>query len=113
MKTTSELHQEIKDIEYSIRHEEMKPAVEKRLRKRIPFLKTCIAYVETNPSQTFMKSEVEKVENKIRLRMAQFSLDDYQELDKKTVTKLRKEHEKKYEIPHLREQLKTLKFLLK
>lgn len=113
MKTIPELQKELKDVEYSIQNDEMKPAAERKLRKRIPFLRTCIKYIETNPSQSFMKSEIEKVENKINLRMGQFCLDDYQDLDKKTVNKLRKQHEKKYEVPHLREQVRTLRFLLK
>jgi hypothetical protein len=116
MKTIKELQQELKDAEYAIHHDkELKPSAIKKLRKRVPFLRTCIKYIESGPSAIFMKQEIEKVENKINLRMVQFPLDDYQSqnLDKKTVSRLKKEHENKYEIPHLREQVRTLRFLLK
>lgn len=113
MKTIPELKAEVKDIEYKIHHEEMKPAAQKRLRKRIPFLKTCIMYLEEKPDHQYMRSEIQKIETKITLRMNQFVLDDYKEVDKQTVNKLKKAHEKKYEIPHLREQVRTLRFLLK
>lgn len=115
MKTVKELTEEIADIKYKIQNEEMRPSAEKRLRKRIPFLNTCIAYIETNPSRDFIKKQLGDCENKINLRMNQFPLDEYQSngLTKPTVLKLKREHEKKYEIPHLREQVKALRFLLK
>ena len=113
MKTIQELNEEIKNITYEIQNEEMKPSVEKRLRKRIPYLKTCIRYLEENPNAAYMRSEIEKIQTKINLRMNEFPLDSYEDMDKKTVAKLRRDHEKKYQVPHLKEQVKTLKFLLK
>lgn len=113
MKTVTELKQDISDIKYQIQNEDMKPAAEKRLRKRIPFLNMCIAYIESNPDPAFVKGELVKVQAKIDLRMNMFSLAGIDEMDRPSVTKLRKAHEKTYEVPHLREQVKALKFLLK
>jgi len=117
MKTVQELKSEISDIKYKIENEDMKPATERRLRKRIPFLKTCIMYVESNPSRDFIKKQMEDCENKIDLRMRSFPLDEYMAMekppDKPTIRKLKMAHEKKYEIPHLRDQVRALRFLLK
>jgi hypothetical protein len=117
MKTVKELKEEIVGIKYQIENEPMKPATQKRLRKRIPFLNTCIMYVETNPSRDFIKKQLDDCEAKINLRMAQFPLDEYMSMeppmDKPSVRKLRTAHEKKYEIPHLRDQVRALRFLLK
>lgn len=117
MKTVKELKDEIADIKYKIQNQEMKAAVEKRLRKRIPFLSTCIAYVESEPSRDFVKKQLGDCENKISLRMRLFPLDQYMaedsKVDKPTIRKLKMAHEKKYEIPHLRDQVRALRFLLK
>lgn len=113
MKKIADLERELEGVKYRLKNDEMKPAAEKRLRKRIPFLKTCIAYLESKPSEIFVTEEVAKVELKINRRMELFVLDDYQALDKKTVNRMKKTYEKKYEVPHLREQVRTLRFLLK
>lgn len=117
MKTIIELKDELTDIKYRIQNEEMKPAAEKRLRKRIPFLNHCIQYIESNPSRDFVKKQLQDCETKISLRMNQFPLDEYMAaeppMDKPTIRKLRTAHEKKCEIPHLRDQVRALRFLLK
>lgn len=111
MKTIKAIGEEITDIKYKIEHEEMKPAIEKRLRKRIPFLKMCIAYLESGATKEFVLSELKKVDEKIDRRMNLFVLKDEEKLTKKEVSKLRKEHEKLHEVKHLRDQLKALRFL--
>lgn len=115
MKTVKELKEEIVSIKHSLENDKMKKAAQTRMRKRLPFLKLCIMYLESNPDHKYMRAEIEKVETKINLRMIQFPLDQYQTdgVDKKTVNRLKKAHEKKYEVPHLREQVRTLRFLLK
>ena len=115
MKTIKEIKDEFSEIEARINNkhkEELKPAIERRLRKRISFLNTCIMYLEHQPSASFIKSEIEKVRAKIDRRMGLFIFDDGM-VDKKTVSKMRKAHEKQYEVPHLRDQLYALKFLIK
>lgn len=117
MKDIPSINQEINDITFRLTKstEELKKGEENKLRKRIPFLKHCIMYLESGPNPQFLKAEISKVETKINLRMGQFPLDQYQSdgVDKKTVSRLRREHEKKYEIPKLREQVRTLRYLLK
>lgn len=120
MKTKVDINLELNEVVNTLEADKLKKSADRmkksaatKLRKKIPFFKMCIMYVESNPSEQFVKKEIDRVETKINLRMAQFVLDEYKELDKKTVAKLKREHEKKYEIPHLREQVRTLRFLLK
>lgn len=118
MKTAKELEVELSEVKQQIiEWDKTHDKPNRKLRKRIPFLKLCIMYMEENPSKEFMKSEIEKVENKINLRMVAFPLDEYMAKDppmeEPTIRKLRMAHEKKYEVPHLREQARTLRFLLK
>lgn len=87
----------------------------KALKKRIPVLNQCMMYLESEPTESFIRQEISRVENKITLRMNQFPLDHYQQtnVDPRTVNKLKRDHEKKYDVPKLREQVRTLRFLLK
>ena len=113
MKTIADIQREIADIKHEIENTEMKKAAETKLRKRIAYLRTCVLYLETNPSPSFLKAEIEKVENKISLRMVGFSLDGSLGMTKSFVLKLKKAYEKQYDVPKLREQVKTMRFLLK
>lgn len=113
MKTIADIQKEIADIKYEIENTEMKKAAETKLRKRIAYLRTCVLYLETNPSPSFLKSEIEKVENKISLRMVNFSLDGSLGMTKSFVLKMKKSYEAQFDIPKLREQVKTMRYLLK
>jgi len=83
MKTIAAIQQDIRDITYKIQNTELKKGEEKRLRKRIPFLKTCIMYLESEPKKEFVKKEIERIDTSIDRRMAEFVLNDT-DLDKKT-----------------------------
>jgi hypothetical protein len=106
------IKKEISDIEHRILHEEMKPATEKKLRNKIPHLNHLIRYVESEPSPEFIKSEIERIEAKINLRMAGFDTESIKDWAKKDFNKVKKEYEKFHEIPKLREQVRTLRYLL-
>lgn len=113
MKTITQIKKEITDIKYRIENEEMKKAQQNRLRKQIPVLKQLIVYLEGEPTESFIKSEIEKVKAKIDRRMGLFVLDGLNPPAKSIADKLRKEHKKKYDVPILEAQLKTLQYLLK
>jgi len=83
----------------------------KKLRKQLPILATCLKYLESDPKESFVKAEIERIKTKIDLRMREFTFDE--KLDLATVAKLKREHRKKYGIAHLEDQLKTLRYLLK
>lgn len=113
MRTIKQVNEEIKEIEHRLKTEELKKSVSTKFRKRIQYLKHCVMYIETNPSPQYMKDEIKKVETKVNLRMAQFVLEGVEAMPKSVVSKLKREHEKKYEIPKLKEQIRTLKYILK
>lgn len=113
MITISQVQKEISDIKHKIETEQMTKANERKLRKKIPFFNEVIHLLETQPNPSFLKQEIEKVETKIDRRMGLFILDDAIALPKTTVAKMRRRHEKEYGVPHLREQVKALKYILK
>lgn len=113
MRTIKEMLVEIADIKHDIETREMKKPEETRLRKRVAFLRTCIRYIETNPDENFISDQIKMVESKINLRMKGFNEDAFNGLAKSEVSKMRRAYEKEYEIPKLRNQVKTMRFLLK
>lgn len=113
MKTIADIQREIADIKHEIENTEMKKAAETKLRKRIAYLRTCVLYLETNPSPSFLKDEIEKLETKISLRMINFSIADADIKPKTVLSKIKKEYEKQFDIPKLRDQIKTIRYLLK
>jgi hypothetical protein len=112
MITIKMLKAEIEKIKHQIENEVMKPAAETKLRNRIKFLNQCILYIETNPPELFVKTEISKVKQKINNRMKGFPAEKYGGMSNKDFGKMKREWEKQFEIPKLRAQLKTLQFLL-
>ena len=82
----------------------------KAWRKRIKLLTVVKNYLDTEPSEEFVRSEYDRVKNKIALRMAEFSFGAIE--DKPSMAKIKHEYEKTHNIPVMREQLKVLKFIL-
>lgn len=116
MRTIQSCKSELIDMYHKIQTEgkhNIKKAVLNKMRKRAVFLKTCILYLESNPTPLFIRKQLDDTEAKITLRMSYFVLNNINELPKSTVTKLKKEHEKMYDVPKLRDQARTLRFLLK
>jgi hypothetical protein len=93
MKTIASIKKEISDIGHQIQSTGMKKAAENRLRKRIAYLRTVILYLETNPSPSFLKQEIERVENKINLRMSGFTFDEVGMMAKSFVSKMKRAYE--------------------
>ena len=93
---------------------EKDPKVKKKLKLRIPFLRMCVMYVESNPSDDFINSEIERINNRIEKISDGFeywkTLPREKEVgDKKLLTFYYKE----MGVPKLRRQLQALRFLLK
>jgi hypothetical protein len=112
MKKIIEIKSEISDIKHKIEGGVL-PSEEKRLRKKIPFFKKCILYLETEPDENFCKNEVDRVCKMINKRMELFKPINEEKLAKKDLAKAKKDHEKEWDIPKMRMQLKTLNYLLK
>jgi len=113
MKKIVEIKNEISDIKHKIEEEGVLQSQEKRLRKKVPLLRKCILYLETEPSEDFCKSEVDRICKAINKRMELFAPINEEKLTKKDLAKARKDHEKEWDIPKMRMQLKTLNYLLK
>ena len=121
MKTIQDCKKEIAEISDILMAEKnrrsddktLKKAQVSKLNKRLQFLRFCIRYLETNPDHLFIRKEITKVEEMITRRMILFVLDDAESKPKSLVNKLKKQHEKKYEIPKFREQVRTMRFILK
>ena len=112
MRTIKQVNEEIKEIENRLNTEELKKAVSTKLRKRILLLRQCAMYIETNPSPQYMKDEIKKIETKISLRLENFTLEGVGAMPKSLANKLRREFEKEYDIPKLRQQVKTIRYIL-
>lgn len=112
MRTIKQVNEEIKEIENRLNTEELKKSVSTKLRKRITHLRKCKMYIETNPSTQYMNDEIKKIETKISLRLACFILEGVDAMPKSLVNKLKREFEKEYDIPKLREQVKTIRYIL-
>ncbi len=115
MLTLTEINSEIKSIEGLSWDEikDMKKGEYSRLQKRLDLLRTLKSYLETSPAQEFIDSELNRLETLINAKMIEFDPDKYEKLTKKEVTKLKKDHEKMYNIPHFRSQVRALRILQK
>lgn len=116
MKKIEQVEEDIRNMCDDIRdHEKSKLRADKtaakKLRKKLPVLRQCLKYLQSEPTETFVRNEISRIKTKIDLRMREFVFDE--KLDLYTIAKMKKEHRKKYEIGKLEEQLKTLNYLLK
>ena len=83
----------------------------KAARKRLKYLEYIKAYLSTNPSEEFVRSEIDRITSLVK------AIDDrFVNVGFKTLVaekKARKEFLKDYGVPKMNEQLKTLRFILK
>jgi hypothetical protein len=88
--------------------DEMKPAKKKAVFNRINFLITCQRYLESKPSEDFLRKEESRLSRRIDL--IDKGLHAYCQ---SSVSKsAKRDYEKENGIPTLKEQLKTIKYLL-
>jgi hypothetical protein len=117
MKQANEIRVEIENL---LSKPQIDDATKKRLKssvlkargKKVKFLTLCQKYLESNPSEEFCKGEVVRLNQRLAL------INDTFPQDKAFATlleekKFKKEFNKEWGVPHLKEQVKTLKFLLK
>lgn len=112
MKTITDLKKEIFEIADVLQTQELKLAQQTRLKKKILLLQHCVKVLEFMPSETYLQSQIDDLENKISRRMLLFQVDSFDHLPKPEVAKLRKAHEALHEVPKLRKQLSALRSLL-
>lgn len=86
-----------------------------KTKKRIEFLRLCKSYLESNPSEEFLKKDEERILNRMKLIHEGFDawLKNGEEKPKvKKREDLKTIYEKKMDMPSLREKLATLKYIL-
>lgn len=68
MKNVKEIKEEIETIQSELRDDLTKMSDSKftRLKNRIEFLVGLILYLESNPNETFLQSEIDRIENSIK-----------------------------------------------
>jgi len=86
----------------------LKPAQVSRRKNRIEYLRTIKAYLETGPTLTYIDLEIDRLENRITLLSNSFDRSQY-----KDPKEAFKKYEKEMDIPQLRKQLRTLRFIKK
>ena len=114
MKTIREIKTELNEINTRIVTQSSMGTREKNaMTKRVLFLKTCIQYLESYPNEQYLDEAIDKVERKITNRMLGFELPaNADNQPKGFATKLKRDWEVQMGIPHLREQVRALRFLM-
>jgi hypothetical protein len=80
---------------------------------RIEGYKICKVYLQTNPSEDFIKSEISRLEAYVNEKLLDFdSKHDKSKIPQKLYTTLRNSYEKKWDIKHKQNQLHWLRLLL-
>jgi hypothetical protein len=114
MITKEEIKSHIKLLEAHMRFSSIDPMKYKKADKmKLDMLKTCLRYIETNPSEAFIDSEIARIQNKIELIeksvIDAINPETYREIQQKIM----KEILAKYDIVNLKQQLAALKFIRK
>lgn len=76
--------------------------------------KTCKSFLATNPSAQYINTEINRLEGFINQKLEVFdSMYDKQKTPQPIYKKLRDAYEKKWRIPHQREQIHWMRLMLK
>ena len=117
MKNLENVKREIGDIENTSKVEikEMKPTTWRKQLKKLELLRLLLKYIETSPTEKFVRDEIERLEFTITLKSQEFDSSKYEErsVPKKEISKLKKAHEAIYGLSKMRAQVRTLRMLLK
>lgn len=105
------LYSEIKQLELTDEPKNLTKA--KRSRVKLIQLKEYQMYLETNPSEEYLKKEVKRIENLLSAIDKLYILPkDHEKLTKGILSKLRKPFDDTHGVPKLKKQLAALKYLL-
>ena len=100
----SEVNKSKKLTDYERKQIRQLKAENKRNKLRQSFLKTCLLYINTQPKEDYLKSEAERISNRINLLL--------KDKDFNNNKKAKAEYEKEMGIVKIRKQLTTINFLL-
>lgn len=108
MRTLLEVKTEVATLFEECKTEVMTTRQLSRKKKRMEFLKIVQGYLEHAPDELYLGREIARIENRITALIDSF--DATQFIDP---TEAKKKYEKEMDIPHLRIQLRTLRFIKK
>lgn len=104
------ISQEIADLRIKLGDEDIKTAQVNRIKKRILFLKHVAIYLESSPTEAFIRSESDRIQKRINLISADYPRWITSKFFIKEKEKL-KEYLKENEVPKLKMQLSALFFI--
>lgn len=112
-----ELMQKILEIQEVAKEKDAKEAKKdlrevKRLTEEVQTNRKRIMYLETNPSERFINSEIERLDKKIAKIWSLYTPLDSEMYPKSLVTKHKKEYAASMGIPQLSEQLVELMYIV-
>lgn len=119
MKNLTDVQKEIRAIENTPKVEiaEMKPVEWRKKLKELELLRTLAKYLETYPTEAFVKAEISRLEKIVSSKVKIFdeAKVDYIEkgLAPKEIAKLKTKHESLYDLKKMRTQIRNLRTLLK
>jgi hypothetical protein len=109
MKTVKELSDQINSLSRSV-NKETSESEAKKIKREVAFLRTCRLYMESSPRKEFIESEIKEVERKLKILPSHYS--SWQ------IGKVLSSYKNPYNsflnemgFSHLKDQLKTLKFI--
>lgn len=108
MKAIEYLQDELTELLNTNQDDFTKPQLN-RIKKRIQFVRTCVMYLESNPSEDFLNKEASRL--KARIGLIADSFKDYSR-PAGVRGSIRKYYDKEMGVPLLNIQLRTIKFIL-
>lgn len=108
MRSLLDINTEIITLSEEIKEGGLKQVQVSRRKNRIEFLKHVKLYLESDPKEQFIDLEIDRLQNKIAVLSNRFNRDDY-----KDPTTAFKKYEKDFDIPKMRTQLRTLRYIKK
>jgi hypothetical protein len=117
MKSLKDIKLEISDQEEAIAEERSYAAPSKpkisRAKKRLQFLKTVYMYIESGPDPDFLRKEIKRLDYRIKAIID--LCPDFSELSNvnlKKAKEMKVKYEKDNDIPRLKEQARTIRYIL-
>lgn len=110
LKTVVRTIQELQNRDYSMFDSTLSEKQKKKDRRELIFLNVIKKYLMTQPTQEFCSSERDRLEKIINAVMGRFV--EPENVTKGELSKLRKVHEKEYDVAKYRRQLRTMYYIL-
>ncbi|MDD4971930.1 MAG: hypothetical protein PHT07_21090 [Paludibacter sp.] len=110
MKTAQQLKVKILQLTSEAQHKETQQKRVKAIKKRLTFLRFCLKYIETNPSEECLKRQLNECEHQIAVYDSRFS--DFEARQVKELKNVRQYYDGINGIPKLKEQIRTVNFIL-